>query len=145
ITKPCVPRWCDLTCSSKCDGASPIRCILRFSGENPSDGFARHQTRENIMRGRRFLRLSPLLLFILPAGLHAQIASIQRQLYGSPLIDSVPGNQFPGGGRYTAVIQGGGLANVTGFVATNLNVTGTVRSASDTAVTAQISSTPVKE
>jgi hypothetical protein len=97
------------------------------------------------MRRCRLLGLSPLLLFILPAGLYAQIGSIQRDLYNSPLIDSVLRNQFPRGGSYTAVIQGSGLAHVTAFGASDPNVSGSVTSAADTRVTVQISSTAVKE
>jgi pimeloyl-ACP methyl ester carboxylesterase len=77
--------------------------------------------------------------------LHGQIFSIHRILYGSPLIDSLPTNQFPRGGGYTATIQGFGLKNVTSFLASDLNVSGSVTSVSDTSVTVQISSTSVKE
>jgi hypothetical protein len=73
----------------------------------------------------------------------AQISSIQRITYNSLLIDSLPGTQFPRGGTYTAVIDGTGLADVTGFSASDPNVTGSVVSATDTQVTVQITSTPV--
>ena len=90
---------------------------------------------------RRF-QLLPLLL-VFPAGLSAQIFSIQRSLYGSPLIDAVLRNQFPRGGSYTATIQGTGLSHVTGFASSDPRVTGTVTSAADAVVTVQISSSPV--
>src|ERR1035441_6784910 len=92
-----------------------------------------------------FLGCSLLSPFTLPQTLLGQISSIQRIVYGSPLIDSVPSNQFPRGGTYTAVIQGAGLDKVTGLVASNPNVTGTVSSATASMVTVQISSTPVAQ
>jgi pimeloyl-ACP methyl ester carboxylesterase len=112
---------------------------------NPGEGFDHNLKRENIMRRCRLLGLSPLLLFILPAGLHAQIFSIQRKTYGSPLIDSLPLNRFPRGGSYTADIYGAGLAQVTGFTASDPNVSASISSVSDSRVTVQISSTSVKE
>ena len=86
-----------------------------------------------------------LSLAAAPEALNAQIASIERKLYGSALIDSVPRNHFPRGGSYTAVIHGSGLAHVTGFVASDPNVSGSVTSPSDASVTVQISSTAVED
>jgi hypothetical protein len=74
-----------------------------------------------------------------------QITSIQRKTYGSPLIDSVPVTWFPRGGSYTAVIRGIGLANVTGFAASDSRVSGSILSKTDTDVTVQISSTAVDQ
>jgi hypothetical protein len=74
-----------------------------------------------------------------------EISSIQRITYESPLIDSLPPNQFPRGGTYTAIIQGSGLASMDSFSTPNANVTGTVISATDTQVNVLIASTPVKE
>jgi len=91
----------------------------------------------------RFLILVALLTSAEPVS--AQIASIQRISYGYPLIDSLPTNQFPRGGAYTAIIQGSGLKNATGFTASNSNVTGVVSSVADNAVTVQLSSTAVQE
>src|SRR5664280_2299720 len=89
----------------------------------------------------------PCLLFILaaPMCLSAQIFAIDRITYGSPLIDSVPASQFPRGGSYTAIVWGIGLSDVTEFVASDPRVGGYVISASDGAVTVQISSTPVND
>jgi len=86
-----------------------------------------------------------LPIFMVPQTLLGQIASIQRIVYGSPLIDSLPRNQFPRGGGYTAVIQGAGLDQVTGFVASNPNVTGAVTSKTASTVTVNMSSTPVAQ
>ncbi len=95
--------------------------------------------------GGNWLSVSPSSGTINPTS--AQIFSIQRITYGSPLIDSLPVNQFPrgnlSGDYYTAVIQGTGLSEVTGFSASNPNVSGTVTSATDSTVTVQISSTSV--
>lgn len=99
------------------------------------------------MQRARLLNLTLLpLLFMLPAGgLNAHIVSIQRILYGSLLIDSVPRNQFPRGASYTAIVQGAGLRQATGFTASDPNVTGYVTSATDTDVAIQISTPAVGE
>lgn len=90
--------------------------------------------------------LLTMVVLVLSFVANAQtISSIQRVTYGSPLIDSVPRNQFPRGGSYSAVIQGAGLKQVTGFLASDPQVTGSVSSASDTIVLVQISSTSVTE
>lgn len=86
-----------------------------------------------------------MLLVLVAPCLSAQISSISRIFYGYPLIDSLPGNQFPRGGGYTAIVGGFGLANVTGFQASDPRVTGYVISATDTAVTMELSSTPVND
>ncbi len=75
----------------------------------------------------------------------AQVDSIERIQYGSPLIDSLPGNEFPRGGTYTAVIRGVGLLGVNAFAASSSAITGSIISATDTEVTVQVSSTPVPE
>src|SRR4051794_30615384 len=94
---------------------------------------------------RRLLLLPLLGCCANPAILRAQIVAIQRIPYGSPLIDSLPAIQFPRGGTYTAIIQGGGLAKVTAFSASNSNVSGVVISATDQRVTVQVSSTAIAE
>ncbi len=90
-------------------------------------------------------RLVCCFLLATLAGLKAQVSSMQRATYGSPLIDSVPKNQFPRGGSYSATIQGAGLQHVTGFVCSDSRVSGSVFSATDAAVMVTLSSVPVPE
>jgi hypothetical protein len=94
----------------------------------------------------RLLMFCLFLPFAFPSQLVCQsIFSIQRVVYGSPLIDSVPLTQFPRGGWYQAVIQGSGLVNVTSFITSDPNVSGFVTSVSDTQVTVSVGSTSVKD
>src|ERR1035437_6281456 len=86
-----------------------------------------------------------LLTMFAAQTVQGQVSSLQRIVYGYPLIDSLPRNQFPRGGTYTAIIQGGGLSQVNGFISSNPNVTGSVSAATASSVTVQITSTSVAE
>jgi hypothetical protein len=73
------------------------------------------------------------------------IDSISRIIYGYPKIDSLPFNEFPRGGSYTAVVSGSCLSGATGLQATSPAVTVSLLSVSDKDLTVQISSTTVPD
>ncbi len=94
----------------------------------------------------RVARWFPLVVaLIINDTVSGQITSIERVPQGSPMVDSLPTNQFPRGGSYLAVIEGFGLLDVGRFVSSEPWVQGRLLSFSDTRLLVEITSTKVSE